>query len=161
MGPGSTTLSEEVARAIADVRGSFKAEFELMEQVRLFVEMVTVGPLTVAKSSRIDEGVLLVVRGLLAKTCKTLRAVQAVAGVGCGQDAAILLRAMFESSAACSWILQRNRKRRAVMFAAHEDQRHAVEPTQRVTWAIRIVRQESSEVLSWMRRLGPPLTSLA
>lgn len=119
-------LAEEAQRAIADVRAAFTAEFALMSEVRLFVEDVAVGPLSISNSSGINEGVVLIIRSLLAKGCKTLRAVEAVAGVGCGQDAGILLRAMFESSVACSWILQGNCKRRATMFAAHEDQRVAV-----------------------------------
>jgi hypothetical protein len=62
----------------------------------------------------------------VAKACKTFRAIRAVAVAGCGQDASILLRALFESTIALLYILQRDSRRRAILFAAHQSQRRLV-----------------------------------
>jgi hypothetical protein len=66
------------------------------------------------------------VTSILAKSCKTFRGIRAAAVAGCGQDASILLRALFESTVALLYILQRDSRRRAILFAAHQSQRRLV-----------------------------------
>src|SRR3954464_14109597 len=57
----------------------------------------------------------------LTKSLKTYRAIRATALEGCGQDAAVLLRVLFETCTAVQWLLQSDTGQRAKMFAAHGD----------------------------------------
>src|SRR5262249_52812870 len=63
---------------------------------------------------------------LLAKALKTFRAIRITALEGCGQDAAVLLRSLFETTSAGGWGLQQDSRRRALFFAAHAHVRRLV-----------------------------------
>ena len=118
---------EATLNALAKVEKVFKADLALMDEVLAFVQgLLTRGSLQITKPRGLNQGVLMIAAGILAKCCKTVRALRAAATVGCGQDASILLRALFESTVALLWILQRDSQRRAILFAAHEDQRWLV-----------------------------------
>lgn len=123
----SSPVDAETLRALAKVAKVFKADFALMDEVLGFVQgLLTRGALPITKPRGLNQGVLMITSGILAKACKTVRAIRVAAAVGSGQDASILLRALFESTIALLWILQRDSKRRATLFAAHEDQRWLV-----------------------------------
>jgi len=86
--------------------------------------ILTGGSITITKTRGLKNWAVIDTLMLtLAKACKTLRAIRAAALEGCGQDAAILLRALFETATAVLWILQRDTKRRVLLFVAHGDQR--------------------------------------
>jgi hypothetical protein len=112
------------ARALAHIKKTFQREFHLMSEVLDFAEdALTAGRVTAVRQAEVDEGVVLGITALLTKTCKTLRAIRAVTSVGCGQDAAILLRALFESTLAIAYVLQKDTPARMARLLAHGAQR--------------------------------------
>lgn len=118
------SIEEETEDALAAIRAEFRAEFDLMDEVLACVQgLLTGGQLKITKRRGLNEGVVYLCAGIMAKGCKTFRAIRAAAREGCGQDASILLRALFESTIALLYILQRDSRRRAILYAAHEAQR--------------------------------------
>lgn len=115
----------ELARQ--DLRQQFQPQFSRMEKTYGVAEsLFRAKGITISKPRGLNEGTVTVIFLLLTKACKTFRAIRAVDLEGCGQDAAILLRALFETTTAVLWILQRNSRHRARLYAAHEDQRRLV-----------------------------------
>jgi hypothetical protein len=119
----------EYVRARRDVRRQFNAQFQEMVRIYDAIEnMVTSGPLKipVAKMRGANRAVVDLVMILLTKALKTFRAIKVSCEEGCGQDASILLRALFENCVAVVWILQRASRKRTILFLAYADQRALV-----------------------------------
>jgi Family of unknown function (DUF5677) len=120
-------VEQETQEALAAIRRDFRVEFELMDEVLAYVQgLLTRGKLMITKPRGLDDGIVTLVATILTKACKTFRATRAAVFEGCGQDASILLRALFESTIALLYILQRDSRKRAILYAAHEDQRKLV-----------------------------------
>src|SRR3954468_12052344 len=96
----------------------------------------------------------------LTKSLKTYRAIRATALEGCGHDAAVLLRVLFETCTAVQWLLQADTGRRAKMFAAHGDIRqHFVAQQQAETPGLEAIgasrlKQLEPVIADWRRELG-------
>jgi hypothetical protein len=121
------TVEEETNEALASINAEFKDAFELMDEVFAYIQsMLTNGQLRITKPEGLNEGVVALCASLLTKACKTFRAIRAVAREGCGQDASILLRALFESAVALAYVLQKDSPRRSILYVAHEDIRRLV-----------------------------------
>lgn len=121
------SVEDETRDALSALATLFAEDVRLMDDVLAFVEgILTSGSLVIKKKRGLNEGVVYLAASIMTKGCKTFRAIRATALAGCGQDASILLRALFESTVALLYLLRRNSRRRAVLFAAHEDQRKLV-----------------------------------
>ncbi len=110
--------------ARADLKRQFKSQFAKMDVVySAAASMFKARGVKITKPRGLSHGTVTVIFLLLTKACKTFRAIRATCLEGCGQDAGILVRGLFETTLAVLWILQRNSRHRAVLFAAHQDQR--------------------------------------
>jgi hypothetical protein len=110
--------------AKADVAQQFAELFARAERVHdAAVETLTRGQLVVRQTANANSGVVFLIASLMTKACKTFRAIQVVCQSGLGQDAAVLARQLFETAIAVGFILKEDTKTRAIMFAAHQDQR--------------------------------------
>jgi hypothetical protein len=117
----------EAQESLQEIQTIFHADFALMDEVLSFVEGIfATGKTTITKTRGLSPTLIDVIFTIVTKACKTFRAIQAVCRAGCGQDASILLRAQFESTIALLYILQRDTRRRTILFAAHESQRKLV-----------------------------------
>lgn len=133
-----------------------------MDEVLTFVQgLLITGQLKITKRRGLDSGIVTLVASILTKGCKTFRGIRAACVAGCGQDGSILLRALFESTIAMRYILQRNTRRRSILFAAHEDFRKLVlvEETKRTPGQKRLFKnsallQARSTMNAW-RTLAP------
>jgi hypothetical protein len=114
-------------RSLRHIGEKFAEEFRLMDDTLDFAEdVLTAGKLVVMKGRGLNKGVLYELASILAKSCKTFRAIRACARAGCGQDAAILLRALYETCLAALYILQKDSRKRAALYAAHTDVRKLI-----------------------------------
>lgn len=99
---------------------------------------------------------------LLAKALKTSRAIRVTTLEGCGQDAAVLLRSLFETTLAVLWILQTDTTRRTYLFGAHEAVRRRIKcQGQAQTPGLKRVgkkrlRVAERIVAGWIERIGEP-----
>ena len=75
--------------------------------------------LNIENGRGLTHGVVQLVMGLLTKGCKTFRAVELTAVNGLGEDAGTLTRSLYETTMAVLFILQKDSRRRAVMFHAY------------------------------------------
>ncbi len=119
------------------------------------------GALRITKPRGLNPGIVYVVASILAKGCKTFPAIRGAALEGCGQDASILLRALFESTIALHYILQRDSNKRAILYAAHQDQRRLVliEQTRRTPGVKRFftkaeLARAKAKVAQWGQLVG-------
>jgi hypothetical protein len=120
-------VEEETSDSLTSIAKEFDADFKLMDEVLAYVQgLLTKGGLRFTNGRGLNIGIVYLAASILAKGCKTFRAIHAAARAGCGQDASILLRALFESTMALLYILQRDSRRRAILYGAHEAQRKLV-----------------------------------
>jgi len=74
---------------------------------------------TVSRSSGATPATAHLMLALVTKACKTSRAIRIVCTSGLGQDAGVLVRSLFETTAAIHWVLQKNIAKRTKLFFAH------------------------------------------
>jgi hypothetical protein len=121
--------SAEYEAARSDLAATFRSQLAAMDDMYDVVEpFITSGAFTIVRERMrgLNEGTVHLLSILLAKALKTFRAIKVTCLEGCGQDAAVLLRVLFETTIAVLWILQSDSLRRGRMFAAHEDHRLVV-----------------------------------
>jgi hypothetical protein len=75
--------------------------------------------LTGAYGRGTDHRVLIVSIGMVAKQCKSARAVEVVCAQGLGQDALALCRGMFETLVVTAWVLRKRSLERVSVYLAH------------------------------------------
>jgi hypothetical protein len=163
MGSGGINGTEyESARQSITV--ALKDAFEKTDRVYDAVEaMITSGPIriNVARLGDADPTVVPLSIALLTKGLKSFRAVKVTAQEGCGQDASILLRGLFENCLAVLWLLDKDSTRRARMYAAHSDQRAMVAIEERLKIdSLRVKAAEEHVIVqrrleSWLQLLTP------
>ena len=121
------SVEDETSDSLASIAKEFETDFKLTDEVLAYVQgLLTKGQVKFTKLRGLNGGVIYLATSIIAKGCKTFRAIKAAALAGCGQDASILLRALFESTIALLYILQRDSKRRAALYGAYEAQRRLV-----------------------------------
>lgn len=114
--------------ARADLRTTLASDLTLFDRVHDAVEsLMTSGVLYVQFPRGVNAPTLDLALGLVAKSYKTMRAVRATCLEGCGEDAMILLRSQFESMLAVLYILQRDTRRRSMLYVAHGHYRRLVQ----------------------------------
>jgi hypothetical protein len=156
-------FENDVAAALHDLDAQLVAEWSLMKEVLDFTQQSLFGPLTITKPKGLNPGVMTTAMSLITKACKTFRAIEAAARVGCGQDASVLLRSLLETTIALLWILRRDSRRRAIMYAAHEDQRKLVllqETKKKIPGYKRAIKKEhlrlaQARVDQWKELISP------
>jgi hypothetical protein len=118
--------SQEYEDARRDLARLLEAPLRAMDRMYDIAESIVTSGSIQIRGRGLSDGTVTVVMLLLTKALKTFRAIRASVIEGCGQDAAILLRALFETATAILWILQRNSRIRAKLYAAHADLRRMV-----------------------------------
>jgi hypothetical protein len=119
----SRILSEEYQEARRKVAGALSSRIADVDRIYDVAESILRGPVRFAETTDPNTGTVSVLLLQLTKALKTYRAIRAVALEGCGQDAAVLLRVLFETCSAVQWLLQDDTGRRSKMFGAHGDWR--------------------------------------
>jgi hypothetical protein len=122
--PPSGQLPDENAAA-ASVQRRFSGEFS---EMRRTLDTV-LGMLDDGWDVRTDDyngRTVRVCQTLLVKGCKTFRAVRHLCELGIGQDAAVLLRVLFETSVSVAWLFHDDTDRRAHMLLLHGHLRRLV-----------------------------------
>jgi hypothetical protein len=128
LGVRRTYLGGEVAetrlpgepRGRAAVGQAYQKELaDLDTLLRLGLEIVSTGTLTIGNKRGLDDVVIKVVLALYVKACKTTRAIRLVAASGLPEDALVLTRSLFETCVAILFILHKTPRRRAQMYLAH------------------------------------------
>lgn len=122
----SRILSEEYESARRTVADALSARLAEVDKVHDVVESIYHGKVRYIESADRNRGSVSVLLLLLTKSLKTFRAIRATCLEGCGQDAAVLLRVMFETCTAVKWLVQEQTGLRAKMLAAHSDLREVI-----------------------------------
>lgn len=100
---------------------------EISAMYDLAESVMTGGGLNVTKTDGIDStGMISIILSLLAKGLKTSRAIRVVLLEGCGEDAAVLLRSLFETTVAVQWLTREDTSNRVRLYAAHSAYRYTV-----------------------------------
>ena len=118
--PEYVAAREHVRRSVSRSLGISDRTYDTIERI------ITSGMFRASKVRGLSRAVIVLSLLLLAKALKTHRAVRATVLEGCGQDAAVLIRSLFEATTAVMWILQKNSRHRTALFLAHQDQRTLV-----------------------------------
>jgi hypothetical protein len=104
----------------AAIRSKHKLRIERLAKVlRLAIKISSAGHWDIRKKRGIDEATVLVIAGLLIKTCKTVRAIQILSERGFSAESNALVRVQFETALAILFILQKRSKLRTQMYLAH------------------------------------------
>jgi len=114
--------------ALAAVRAEISTEVTSIDSTLALVETIlTAGAIRFRNPRGLNSAVLDIVLALLAKGCKTTRAIRAVALEGAVEDVMVLLRSLYETALAVQWLLQRDTRRRAMLYVAHSEYRYLVQ----------------------------------
>jgi len=96
--------SQEYEDARRDLARRLEERVREMDRMYDVAESILTSGQIRVKGFGLSSGTVVVIMLLLTKALKTFRAIRVSTLEGCGQDAAILLRALFETTTAISWI---------------------------------------------------------
>jgi hypothetical protein len=123
----ATRLHREWRHALRDLEPQYAPRLkEELDGVAHVVFRIFTSPMKVGKPRGFDRPTIYLLLALLAKAFKTLQAIRVVAKEGLGQDATVLLRALFETCLAIEHILRRKHRLRTRIYVAYTAHRRVV-----------------------------------